>query len=876
MTVKKRIISALCIVALLLSVFYIDTQAKDGYHTIYCNNDNTYRDWGVACPDCSNPIWDTNQRNCYHALNFWFDLGNPSANGHYFGVSSVLVFLGFHNNATASSGKNLVDCYYWQGGEVPTSATDPRFLEVYSKTGVWAFAHYKGLSVVCTDNTVWTIEPEWQWIDYYGTIKGTVIHGIDEKKQVEANNCIINGKQGVISHGIDTRLFYVDSPNPCGLSQNGKFIKNAMYYLWNGGNPAGSFAGDNYYTKNVPSGTAHMKYTMGSDGQSVYFSNPGAISALEGTRSYSGYGSAAPTVALAMWNQTSRGIDVDKNNGYKLKYAGTDSLEPVWIDAATQGYELSSYTHKIKRWKCGGHDEPNTYTVKYNANGGSGTVADKACIYDTAFTLASSGFTKTDYVLKGWNTKSDGSGTTYTLGQSVKNLTTTDKGTVTLYAVWELSKFSITYDLSKGWLPSGKTNPTEYTTSTATFTLVNPQRTAYDFKGWTGTGLSSASTSVSIAKGSTGNRSYTATWSPIVYTITYNLVNGSLPSGVTNPSTYTTETPTFRLNNPSKTGYTFDGWTGSNSNIPNPTLNILQGSFANKSYTANYTPIDYTVTYDLGGGTLGSKTNPTKYNIETSTFTLNNPTKTNWQFSGWTGSNGTTPATSVSIAKGSTGNKSYTANWADVTNPSVSITASPTDWTNSNVTLTAVASDAASGLHTNAYSWEGGTYSSTKTYTVSKNGTYSVTVKDNAGNTASAQKVVSNIDKIAPTINWGNSTVRTDDSAGLYGFWLSIADSPAANGSGCSGIKSASYTVYSEDGTYIESCKLSGDLSNVTNAFDYGKYDGLGDRIRICVVAEDNATNSITLNIVLYKQSVLTKIQGTDGKYTESYIKVYR
>lgn len=72
-------------------------------------------------------------------------------------------------------------------------------------------------------------------------------------------------------------------------------------------------------------------------------------------------------------------------------------------------------------------------------------------------------------------------------------------------------------------------------------------------------------------------------------------------------------------------------------------------------------PVDYSISYNLNGGSVSE--NPTTYNVETNTFTLKNPTKPGYTFTGWTGSNGTTPQTTVSISKGSTGDKSYAANW---------------------------------------------------------------------------------------------------------------------------------------------------------------------------------------------------------------------
>ena len=80
---------------------------------------------------------------------------------------------------------------------------------------------------------------------------------------------------------------------------------------------------------------------------------------------------------------------------------------------------------------------------------------------------------------------------------------------------------------------------------------------------------------------------------------------------------------------------------------------------------SNNNVITYNISYDLDGGSE-TTTNPTTYNIETNTFTLNNPTKTGHTFIGWTGSNGTTAQTTVTISKGSIGDKSYTANWEPI------------------------------------------------------------------------------------------------------------------------------------------------------------------------------------------------------------------
>ncbi len=150
-----------------------------------------------------------------------------------------------------------------------------------------------------------------------------------------------------------------------------------------------------------------------------------------------------------------------------------------------------------------------------------------------------------------------------------------------------------------------------------------------------------------------------ATFTPIVYQIVYNLEGGIAQ----NPATYTIESETFTLTNPTREHYIFTGWTGTGLEEATMAVTIEKGSMGNREYKATWTPVEYTISYDLDGGVLPQEY-PTVYTIEHDDITLVNPTKEHYDFIGWTGTGlGETPVKTVVIAKGSFGNREYKANW---------------------------------------------------------------------------------------------------------------------------------------------------------------------------------------------------------------------
>lgn len=85
-----------------------------------------------------------------------------------------------------------------------------------------------------------------------------------------------------------------------------------------------------------------------------------------------------------------------------------------------------------------------------------------------------------------------------------------------------------------------------------------------------------------------GSRNIQVVYELIEYNITYDLDGGAMEDGVTNLSSYTVETPTFTLNNPIRSGYTFVGWMGTDIASVQLTVTVTQGELGNRAYTANW------------------------------------------------------------------------------------------------------------------------------------------------------------------------------------------------------------------------------------------------------------------------------------------------
>ena len=170
-------------------------------------------------------------------------------------------------------------------------------------------------------------------------------------------------------------------------------------------------------------------------------------------------------------------------------------------------------------------------------------------------------------------------------------------------------------------------------------------RNGYTFGGWYDSVVNktyTAGTSVTVDS----SRNFNATWNVVTYTIKYNLNGGTVSA--TNPTSYKVTDADITLNNPTKQGYTFTGWTGTGLSEASNAVTIKSGSYGNREYTANYSINQYYYDVNPDSGiksfdiTIGGKTSTgltdyyQKQNYGTEATITNVVAKTGYTYTGYT------------------------------------------------------------------------------------------------------------------------------------------------------------------------------------------------------------------------------------------------
>lgn len=368
-----------------------------------------------------------------------------------------------------------------------------------------------------------------------------------------------------------------------------------------------------------------------------------------------------------------------------------------------------------------------SYTHTFNANGG-GTVSPSTITkaYNTALgTLPT--VSRTGYTFVGWfDTSAESGGTQATT-------TTKVTGTKTWYARWSINSYTFTFDKNGGNTPSATTITKEY--DTAIGTLPTCTRSAdntytYAFAGWFDTSASSGGTKLTTTTKVTSNKTWYARWTSTYknYTVTWD-GNGGTPSKSSSSFHYNDALGT--LPTATRTGYTFKGWSTSNTGTVN--VSTTTKVTANVTYYAVWTINSYTWTFDANGGT-GDTTKTLNYNATLSTLPTASRASTaanNYTFAGWFDTDASTGGTQLTTSTKCTGNKTWYARWTISTRQYKLTVTAGTGGTvsgggtynyNASVTLKATAN---SGYH--FVKWSDGNTSATRTVTVTKDATYTAT-----------------------------------------------------------------------------------------------------------------------------------------------------
>lgn len=304
--------------------------------------------------------------------------------------------------------------------------------------------------------------------------------------------------------------------------------------------------------------------------------------------------------------------------------------------------------------------KPNTYRIQFDKNddNATGYTPMMTMTYGVSADLNLNEYVNSGYAFVGWNTKPNGTGTAYTDGQSVKNISIDHNSTVTLYAQWGANKYNVIY-ISNGATNVPSTGIKEYGKNYTISTQI-PVKTGYSFIGWSTT---NSEDNVDYKSGDTYTKNEQLTlyaiWSIKSSTNTINHILIGFNNGegnYNNGTQYLVKSDTFTceynekfvLNDTNKLDnipngfklntsfeYIKSGSSGTTYFNMGDTITQIDSAMIFNFY---YAPIDYKINYNLNGGSNNSK-NPETYNVLYG-VNLQNPNKTGSKFTGWTNNNG--------------------------------------------------------------------------------------------------------------------------------------------------------------------------------------------------------------------------------------------
>ena len=355
---------------------------------------------------------------------------------------------------------------------------------------------------------------------------------------------------------------------------------------------------------------------------------------------------------------------------YKNVFYGTgagyivlDNTSDTHLKYSRDGYEFVSWNtksdgtgHSYTAYDVAAIDADNNtfyafwkahqYTIKFDGNtADGGSTDDQTMTYDTAANLTANGYTKTGYTFTGWNTKPDGTGTAYSDGQNVKNLTTADGDMITLYAQWRANNYTIKYDGNAADSGSMSDQPMAFDVA-ANLTNNAYTRTGYTFTGWnthadgSGTSYTNGESVKNLTNVEAGTVTLYAQWKPHQYTVKFDGNTADGGSTANQAMTYDTAV-NLTTNGYTKTGYTFTGWNtqpdGGGTAYTNgesvKNLTAIEGDTV--TLYAQWRANSYTIQFDGNTADGGSTSDQVMTYDQAANLTANGYTKTGYTFTGW-------------------------------------------------------------------------------------------------------------------------------------------------------------------------------------------------------------------------------------------------
>lgn len=277
---------------------------------------------------------------------------------------------------------------------------------------------------------------------------------------------------------------------------------------------------------------------------------------------------------------------------------------------------------------------PNT--IRYDANGGTGAPEDQTKKYGVNINLSTVKPTRQGYTFQGWATSAASNVVEYQSGATYSK-----NEDVTLYAVWKIITYTITYNANGG--VNAPTAQNKDYGATLTLSATEPTKEGHVFQGWA-TSVESLDVAYRPNDSYTDNADITlyAVWKIITYTISYN-ANGGTGAPVDQTKEWNSDIILSDIR-PTREGYNFKGWATSAENIEveyNPS-DIYAANADRDIYAANadlalfaiWEIIVYTITYDANGGYDAPESHTKEWGT-TATISDTKPKKINSEFLGW-------------------------------------------------------------------------------------------------------------------------------------------------------------------------------------------------------------------------------------------------